>query len=75
MFLVLSKKGITMIEVSQTVSETLRKQRAILFLTREELSKEIGLTAVTLRKIERGGTKVNSKTYEKIMLWLVKRLD
>ncbi len=75
MFLVLSKEGITMIEVSQTVSETLRKQRAILFLTREELSKEIGLTAVTLRKIERGGTKVNSKTYEKIMLWLVKRLD
>lgn len=63
------------LNITNELAETVRKQRAILFLTREELSKEIGLTAVTLRKIERGGTKVNSKTYEKIMLWLVKRLD
>lgn len=63
------------LNITNELAETVRKQRAILFLTREELSKEIGLTAVTLRKIERGGTRVNSKTYEKIMLWLVKRLD
>ena len=63
------------LNITNELAETVRKQRAILFLTREELSKEIGLTAVTLRKIERGGIRVNSKTYEKIMLWLVKRLD
>lgn len=63
-----------MFEIFQGLSESVRKKRAILGISRIKLSKELNMSAHTLRKIENGIGKVNKKNFEKITFWLVKDL-
>lgn len=61
-----------MFDVDKNLSVEFRKKRAVLFLTREHASQLLGLSPITLRKIEKGEGKINSKTYQKVMEWLIK---
>ena len=60
-----------MIELSNDFSVAVRKKRAIKDITKFKLCKDLGISTQTLRKIEKGVGKVNSKTYKKITEWLV----
>ncbi|AQP53827.1 hypothetical protein CBF34_10405 [Vagococcus penaei] len=60
-----------MFTIDKNLSVEFRKKRAILFLTREHVSELLELSPITLRKIEKGEGKINSKTYQKVMEWLI----
>lgn len=60
-----------MFTIDKNLSVEFRKKRAILFLTREHVSELLELSSITLRKIEKGEGKINSKTYQKVMEWLI----
>ncbi|MBO6359634.1 MULTISPECIES: transcriptional regulator [Enterococcus] len=61
-----------MFKISKEVAEAVRKKRALLFLSKQQLSETLEISAVTLRKVEKGEGKINSVTYSKVTEWLVK---
>lgn len=61
-----------MFTIDKKLSIEFRKKRAVLLLTREHVSELLELSPITLRKIEIGEGRINSKTYQKVMEWLIK---
>ena len=60
--------------ISENQARAFRHMRADMMLTKTELAKKIGVTRITLSKIERGNYKAPKRIYQSVMDWLTEDL-
>ena len=60
--------------ISENQARAFRHKRADMMLTKTELAKKIGVTRITLSKIERGNYKAPKRIYQSVMNWLTEDL-
>ena len=60
--------------ISENQARAFRHKRADMMLTKTELAKKIGITRITLSKIERGNYKAPKRIYQSVMDWLTEDL-
>lgn len=56
--------------ITEKHAEEVRVKRGRLAMTRQELTKRLGITAGTLRKVERGDYDAPRRIYNVVMEWL-----
>lgn len=64
-----------MFPISKQISVAVRKKRAVCTLSKSELCELLQISHITLSKIESGKGKINKKTYQKIVNWLLMEFD
>lgn len=60
--------------ISEKQSRAVRHKRVDMMLSKTELSKILGITRVTLSKIEQGNYKAPRRIYQSVMEWLTEDL-
>ena len=58
--------------VTTEIAKAIRRKRADLQLSKFDACEEIGITPLTLRRIENGNYEVKNTVFEKLTNWLAK---